>query len=469
LEGSAYAASSSVADTYMSAFAIALNATNTQLAVLSSLPRLASSLVQLFTAEVVERFKERKRVIMMGVLLQALCWIPIFILPLIFKSFSLPFLIAFFTLYIVLGEFIAPAWNSMMGDIVKEDERGIYFGKRNKAIGAVATSCVVIFGIILYSFENINVWIGFFILFTFAFLGRWLSWAYFKKMTEPLHTLKKKATFTFHDFMKRLTKTNYGRYVIYHSLFRFGVAIASPFYSAFILYSLGYNYFQLMLIFSAASVVTFLTMVYWGKHSHVFGNKKIMFITGWSIAGIPFLWLINGGVIYFIIIQMIAGFVWAGFNLSTSNYHFDAVKPHNRTRAIAYHNVILGILLFIGSLFGSFIANNVTVPSFLVSQYQIVFFISGLVRILALYNYLPLLEEKRKVKASDTTKLFIKLVAVRPISGIVFEVKKSVDTGTNQIKRGYNHSSSHLKKGYTKIHKQIKRLNKKEKFPLNKR
>lgn len=452
LDGAASAFSSSIGETYISPFAIMLNASNTQLAILSSMPRLLSSLIQFFTAEVVERFKERKKVILYGVFFQALCWIPLFLLPFFFKDFGVYFIIAFFTLYIILGDFIAPAWNSMMGDIVKEDERGVYFGKRNKAMGSVAAFCVIIAGLVLNTFENINVWMGFLIIFGVAFIGRMTSYEYIKKIKEPLHTLKKKAEFGFQDFLKRLRTTNYGRYVTYHSLFRFAVAISGPFFSAYMLYDLGFSYFHIMLAYSAAAIVSFLTMVYWGEHSHVFGNKKIMTITGWSIVSVPFLWMISSSIWWIIVIQMFSGFIWAGFLLSSTNYHFDAVKPHNRTRAIAYHNIILGVMVFIGSLVGGFIANNATAPAFLVSKYQVVFFVSGVMRMFAAFNYLPVLKEKRKVIEHDTPGLFIKLVAVRPISGIVFEVKQNVQTGAKHIKHSYRKT----REQYDKRSKQVR-------------
>ncbi len=459
-DGSAASISTSVANTYVTPFAIALKATNTQIAFLSSMPRLLSSLMQLFTADVVQRFKNRKKLILLGVLLQALCWFPLFILPFIFKSFSLPFLITFFTLYIVLGEFIAPAWNSLMGDIVKEDERGTYFGKRNKAIGVVATLTLIIAGIILFLYEGINVWVGFGIIFFISMVGRLISFCYLYKMHDPRHKVKQKANFNFSDFVSKLRHTHYGRYVVYHSLFRFAVSVSSPFYSAFMLYDMGFNYLSLMIVYTAASLATLLTMIYWGRHIDIFGNKKIMAITGWVIVCVPFLWLVpwTTSIVYLFIIQMLSGFVWAGFNLSTSNYHFDAVTPKNRTRAIAYHNVLMGLLVFVAALIGSFIANNAIAPSFLMSRYQVVFFVSGFFRFLAMWFYMPVLKEMRRVKPSDTTDLFIKLVAVRPISGIIFEVKGGLNKSVGQFdKHVGRHLKRHLKTGVVNIDKQVDR------------
>ena len=70
-------------ENYISPFAIALNATNQQIAFLASMPQLLSSLFQLLAAKITDLIKNRKKIILWGVIIQALVWLPLFYIPFI--------------------------------------------------------------------------------------------------------------------------------------------------------------------------------------------------------------------------------------------------------------------------------------------------------------------------------------------------------------------------------------------------
>ena len=113
---------------YFTPFLLLLGGGLRHVAVLSALPNLVSSLVQLKSADLQERMKSRKRVITLFVMLQALMIVPM-IAAYALGELRVAVFIAAVTLFTAFGAFAAPAWGSLMADLVREDRRGEYFGR----------------------------------------------------------------------------------------------------------------------------------------------------------------------------------------------------------------------------------------------------------------------------------------------------------------------------------------------------
>ncbi|MBT4541060.1 MFS transporter [Candidatus Woesearchaeota archaeon] len=465
-DGSAYSVMNGFGRDYLSTFAVALSATNTHLAFLNSLPTLISSIFQLYAAKITDYTGQRMKIILKAILLQALNWLPLFLLPILFQKyshgFSLIFLIFFVTVSYVLEAMTIPAWNSLMGDIVKENERGRYFGLRNKITGSVAFASVVIAGLILSLFEGINIWIGFGILFSVACIARLISYQYMKEIYEPKYKIALKKKYNIIQFMRSMKETNFGRFVNFNAIFKFVVNIASPFFVPFLLLNAGFSYLQLTIALSAATVSSFLVMLYWGRNADVFGNKKIMIVCGLLIPLIPLLWVINHSFYFIIFVQCLSGFVWSGYNLASSNFIFDTVSPEKRARGVAFYNLAWGIAVFVGSMIGAFLSNVFPAKGigFMInSNYEMIFLISAILRFTAMAVYMNRFKEVRKVEPADVHVLFFKLVAVRPLSGMVVSAVGSLDFTYKQVKKHYKKpyefTSKHLSKPYEFVKKNV--------------
>ncbi|MBM3247794.1 MFS transporter, partial [Candidatus Pacearchaeota archaeon] len=194
-DGSAYAVSDGLGIRYISPYALALGANNTQIGLLTSLPSLLGNFSQLFTHKALERMSRRK-VIFYGALFQALMWIPVILLGLMFFVFNVKsgitptLLILVYSLLILSASFYGPAWNSLMRDVVTE-KSGHYFGVRNRIIGIVALISFLVGGFILDYFNGTKVFIGFIILFFIAFVARMISAFLILKKYEPKITYEK--------------------------------------------------------------------------------------------------------------------------------------------------------------------------------------------------------------------------------------------------------------------------------------
>ncbi len=421
-------------ETFLRPFAIALKATNSQIGFLTSIPTLIGALTQLISANLVDKIRKRKTLVIGAVFLQALIWLPMFLLPLIFKENQVNYLLFFVVLYAAFGNFASPVWASWMGDLINEKERGRFFGFRQRIVGFMLFVAVFLGGYFLDLFSKFNLMLAFSILFAIAMISRFISCYYLAKMHEPRYVSETKEQFNLMQFIREMRKTNYGLFVIYTSFMNLAVYIAAPFFAVYMLRNLGFSYLSYTFVIVASSISSFLAMTYWGRLSDKFGNKKIITITGFLIPFVPLIWALVTKTYQIIILEVFSGFVWAGFNLSTSNFIFDNTQKQKRAKGFAYFNLFNSIAVFIGTSLGAFIATNLD-ALLLVSSLPIVFIISGLSRFLVSMIFLNKIKEVREVKKISTKKLMI-LTVTKPIREIIHEPIYFIEIGITKIIEG---------------------------------
>ena len=115
-------------ENFISAYAIAMNASNFQLGILSALPSLMPG--EIISTKLMNYFS-RKKIIINAKIIQAFLWIPILLVSLLFLKdirFAPWILIIFYSLYTLIGFTINPAWSSWMKDLTNGREIGKYFG-----------------------------------------------------------------------------------------------------------------------------------------------------------------------------------------------------------------------------------------------------------------------------------------------------------------------------------------------------
>ncbi|MCX8193975.1 MAG: MFS transporter [Candidatus Pacearchaeota archaeon] len=422
-EGSAYAVSEGFGMRYITPYALKLGATNAHIGFLSSLPSLLGNFSQLFTLKLMEKIP-RKKIAFYGALLQALMWIPVIILGVMFFVFEInstiipTLLVLIYTSLILFGAFYGPAWNSWMKDIVTKNP-GRYFGARNRIIGFVALVSMLIGSFILDYFANTRIFLGFIILFGIAFIARAISASLFLKKYEPKLTYEKSYYFSFWQFIKYVPKSNFGKFTVFVALIHLTTAIASPFFTVYMLKDLNFSYLQWILVTISGSLTSLLFMPLWGKFADYYGNIKATKICAFLVPFVPLLWFIspfmpkNSLLTYLIIVEAFSGMAWAGFNLASSNFIYDAVTRQRMALCVAYYNLLVGIGTFLGATLGGSISSlSFTILGF--SPILVIFFISGITRFIMALFMIPKIKEVRDVKRFGIKEVKRRLSTLTP-------------------------------------------------------
>ncbi len=424
-EGSAYSVMDGFGLRNITPYALALGAKNTHIGFLSSIPQLLGHLFQLNTIQVMKK-TSRKRIAILGAIIQALMWIPLIGVGAYFFIFhgsastAALLLIISYTILVLSGLFIGPAWNSWMKDIITKAS-GRYFGMRNRIIGFIALVSMLIAGVILDIFKGKNLFIGFVIIFSIAFISRMISAYLFKKKYEPKLVYEHSYYFNFFQFLKRIHKNNFGRFTIYIAAMMLATAIASPFFAVYMLKELHFNYVTYTLIIIVSSLTNLVFMPMWGKFSDRYGNIKMIKICGFFVPFVPFLWLASPFLIHFplllffylVFIEAFSGAAWAGFNLSASNFVYDTVTRQRMALCIAYSNILHSAGILVGAFLGGFVS-SASFISLGLTPLLFIFLLSGIARLLVSLIFLSHLKEVKPVQSFGLEEAKKKVFSLTP-------------------------------------------------------
>ncbi|MBI5887784.1 MAG: MFS transporter [Deltaproteobacteria bacterium] len=400
---------------YFTPFLLLIGGTVRHVSIIAALPNLASSLIQPKSADISEKTDSRKKVVDLCSLFQALTLVPM--LAVYFMgSGRIAVFIAVVTLFTSFGALANPAWASIMADLVSTDKRGEYFGWRNKVLGFVTVGATFAAGYILYELDRFNIFIGFAVVFALAFAFRLASWRYLTRMHEPELIHKKDDYFSLYDFVSRFRHSNFARFVFFAAAMKFAVNVAAPFLPVLMLRDLKFSYLTYTAVTVAATIATNVTIMRWGIHADRIGNMKVIKFSSKLVAFVPLLWLINTHPVFLFFVQLFAGFAWAGFNLSASNFIYDASTPGKRTRCIAYFNAFTGVALCLGALLGGWLA-EIMPDGFFTHKILGIVLLSAILRLAVAYLLPFNLSEVREVEDMRSHELLISMIKAKPASG----------------------------------------------------
>ncbi len=424
-DGVFYALMTGFGENYIGAYAVYLSATHPQIALIASLPQFLGALFQFFSVSILNFLNRRKTIILLGVTGQAATGLMILAIPLFSKEYGLLCLMGSVIAYHVFGGLANPPWNSLMGDLVNPNQRGAYFGTRNRWMSVANFGAICVAGIILHQTARMdNVALGFGVIFLTAVVARFISASYISQMTEPKYTPRPEDDFSLWQFIRHGRETNFGKFVTYTALMHFSVMISGPFITPYLLRDLKFSYLQFMLASAAVVLAQFLTLQLWGRFGDRFGNKKILTITGLLLTIIPIFWFFAKDLYTTIAIQFFAGIVWAGFTLSMGNFVFDTVSPPKRAQCVAIYNSANALGILLGATLGGFLSRYLPseihladISVQLISNLQLLFFISASVRLLVSLKFLPALRETRDVQPFIAKDLSMLIAQINPIFG----------------------------------------------------
>lgn len=397
---------------YITPFALALKATTRQIGILTAVPFFFSSLVQLAAAYITEKFQSRKKVMVLAVTGHALMFFLLMLIPYFFKFSPIAFLIGFVALLYGFGSLATPVWASLMCEYIPAGMRGRYFGWRGRILNVITVLAAYTGGFILQFFKSTPLR-GFAIIFGLAFILRMFSAYFLTKMYEPRYHIDREAYFSFVDFIKRIRHSNFAQFTLFVACLHFCVNLAAPFFSVFMLRDLKFNYLTYTFLITTVSVSSILVSSRWGIVADRIGNAKITKITAFMIATLPLWWLINRHPLYLFFVQVLGGITWAGFNLSATNFIYDAVTPQKRIRCIAYLNTFSAVAVTLSSLLGGHLA--MVLPQVFAYKLLTLFLLSSALRFLVVIFLGLRIKEVRTTQRISTRDLCYLLLGTRQI------------------------------------------------------
>ena len=409
-----------------SLFARDLHSSEFQIGILAALPFLAS-LVSMPASLITERTGARKKIFLLSLYTQRLLWIPIALIPLYMRTRgNSSAVLVFMTLILLMhgaGAVGGPGWLSWMADIVPERVRGKYFSRRRQwgilsaipaAIGAgwildhlvpagdplgtlrvctILFLCSAVFGVIdIHLFQYVP---------DVPMEPRRRASA-LKLLAGPL---RDRQFLLFGGFVATLTfaVSFMGQFVTFYLIDRVGVTAAG---------------IQLMLLV-APMVAQLLVLPVWGHAADRMGKKPVMAIAALGLVPVGFAWCFVSPTMAWLgyALSAAGAALWTGVEVANLNFVLEfsgsADGENGGSSYVAMNSVIINIAGCLGGLSAGVIATllkdwhmHVGLPGLSeISFYEVLFALSGVMRLVAAVAFLPRLREPDARSTGETLRL----------------------------------------------------------------
>jgi len=372
-----------------------LGANDLWIGILTSVPSLAGAL-QILTAYFADTTPSRKQLVLRYALYSRLPFVVIALLP--FLDAKLPRLELFAALLIlsaVLGSFAGPAFLAWLSDLVPPDHRGRYFGKRNMILGLVSAASALppaIFLDMAVKQHRFSEAVAFSVLYGTGALFLFLSWWALNKMPEPPRTpTEHKGLRGIWEFYREPLRTRNFRLLLgFNTFLVWGQMIAGQFFTVYMLEQLRMPYLIVQLTGLVSALVSSAAMPVWGYLADKFGNKPLLVLSMWGVTFLPLIWMLTDPARYLwslvivFLIQLLAGWFWAGVGLTQFNLNVAVAPPEQRAVYMGALSAIValmgGLAAFVGGALMEVVKPFVPDPS----RFFVLFGLASLFRLFAL-------------------------------------------------------------------------------------
>ncbi len=398
-----------VAENYLVPFALLFTSNAFQLSLLQATAFLSTSIGQVLGAHILRKMPSRKILPVWGVRTQAACWL--FIFALAAWTGNAWYIIAFYFISLFIPNLGSPGWLSWMNDLIPSHIRGEYWGKRNRLVGITQLISMGLAGLSLHLAKRWDLeMLTFGVLFGLGFLSRFIGSFAIVRQHEPAgHHQNNSATPTFLSFVKTLPISNFGRFALFNFCMAFAINIMEPIINIYALQSLHFGYVEFSVLTTIRMLISFWAMAYWGPLSDRYGNYQILRATTIALPLISLAWFVVKDFYVLVLVQGFSGFILAGMNLAIQNYQFDSVKRHEITKTTAYFNMFNNLFAFSGAVVGGALTRftpHLSLPWFAPGNYELIFLLSGILRVATLVIFHARFREVRKVEPSPGMSYF---------------------------------------------------------------
>ncbi|MCD6034825.1 MAG: Major Facilitator Superfamily transporter [Rickettsiales bacterium] len=352
--------------TLLVGIALTLNASSLVIGILGALPFL-TSIIQIPAIFLVEKYRNRKQIVLIA------CWIARTTLLGVAILYFIPSPSIALMLFLVLcsvrfmGSAVAAcAWNSWMNDVIPKDRLGKYFGWRMLFSTIASTVLMFAASVFLewweqhYPRENLAPYA---ILFTLGFVWALVTNSLISRLYHPPIPESSIDRFTQHftldDLYVPLRHENFRRLIIFMALWSFSVNLASPFFAAFMIQSLGYTMSDVIRLTVITQIIYTFTLHIWGHYSDRFSNKAIIRICGpifafcflgWTFTTFPTVHSYTWTLI--LVLHILMGLATSGINLASNNIALKLCPDEHSTSFLAVNNLISSISAGLAPLIG---------------------------------------------------------------------------------------------------------------------
>ncbi len=376
------------AGAFLTGFALLLGANAFELGVIGALP-FVSQLFQFVGAYLEERTGQRRLLTVVSATISRGVWVIIALLP--FIGLPAPLRLAIFLLVLVISQALigitTNAWTSWMTDLVPIRQRGRYFGTRNTIASVSAIIATWGAGIILDQLRTSQQdALGYAILFAISIVTALAGIAVLARQPEPPMRRRERVQIK-ELFSAPFRVESFRSLSILATGWALVTGIASPFFNAYGIRTLGLSFTLLAQFAVATSVVAIFTQPMIGRLQDRLGNKTVLVGSMLGVILLPWGWVFSTpqNQIPLWLTSIFSGIFWPGITQGMVNLVMERAPAEGRGAFLAFYGAVTGLGTFVAGLLGGIIASALGPEQFVLgpavlTQYTILFAVSSLGR-----------------------------------------------------------------------------------------
>lgn len=351
-DGAAFSVMVGIGETYFPAFVLALGLGEIASGLVASVPLLIGAMLQLISPLAVTWLGSNRRWVITCVWLQALSFVPLAIGALAGRMSAVA-VFAAVSLYWGAGLGAGPAWNTWMETVVPFRVRAPFFAMRTRlGQGGVLLGFLAGGAALQYGRHSQQVLGAFAAIFAVACVCRFLSGRFIFRQTEPVSIHREQRQVPLGELWTRIRNGQSERTLTYFLAVQVAVQISGPYFSPFMLGQLRISYLDFVGLLATSFVGKIVALTVCGRFAARFGARRLLWFGGIGIMPVSGLWLYAHAYWQLMIVQLVAGIVWAAYELAMFLLFFETVRREERTSILTTFNLANAVALVIGALIG---------------------------------------------------------------------------------------------------------------------
>ena len=350
---------------FLVALALLMGANNFQIGLLAALPTF-TNLFQLVSIWLVRRYNNRRAVSVYSLIIARIPLILIGLTALLFSSTNgVNTIIFFLCFYYFFSSISGPSWNSWMKDLIPENTLGTYFSRRSRYTQIlnviVSLSAALMLDYIKKYYPELQLQAYAYMFIVAGCLG--LTGTLFLSRTpEPRSQMSKDNIFKL--LRIPLRDGNFRNLLIFNSAWVFALAIATPFFTVYMMTTLGLPISYVIGFSIISQICSILTVSIWGKFADRYSNKTIIALCGplyilciiaWSFVGLYKEQYANLALLA--LINVFTGISTAGINLSLTNIGLKLAPKNDAIVYLSARNIITALFSSVAPVIGGWLAD----------------------------------------------------------------------------------------------------------------
>lgn len=263
------------------AFALALGGGPLLIGAIAAVSPLAQ-LAQVPGVWLVERIRDRRRIVLVAAGASRLFWLVPVVLALTVPTAATLFLLLAMTAHFILGGVAGTAWNSWMRDLVPERTLGSFFGRRMQVMTLVGIPLFLAAGWFVDQWPTVRPGRGleaFAILFLVGLLAGLSGLLFLARTAEPPLAPAARAPL-WQSLRRPLQDRVFRRLVHFLFAWSFAFSLSAPFFAVYMLSNLGLSLTTVLALTVLSQVVYLAFLGTWGRTADRYSNRTVLHICG---------------------------------------------------------------------------------------------------------------------------------------------------------------------------------------------